>query len=97
MRRRADTGYLYAYEYYGVTPDIMASAKGIGGGFPLGACLATEKGRRDGYRHARVNLGGDPLAMASGTGGVRRHRRRRNSLTQVRRTGERLRSPRWSR
>ena len=39
----ARTGTLYAYEQYGITPDIMASAKGIGGGFPLGACLATEK------------------------------------------------------
>ena len=39
----ARTGQLYAYEHFGVTPDIMATAKGIGGGFPMGACLATEK------------------------------------------------------
>src|SRR5215218_231768 len=39
----ARTGTLYAHEQYGIVPDIMASAKGIGGGFPLGACLATEK------------------------------------------------------
>ena len=37
------TGKLFAYEWAGVTPDVMAVAKGIGGGFPLGACLATEK------------------------------------------------------
>ena len=36
------TGTLFAYEHMGVTPDIMPIAKGIGGGFPLGACLATD-------------------------------------------------------
>ena len=39
----ARTGTLYAHEQYSIAPDIMASAKGIGGGFPVGACLATEK------------------------------------------------------
>jgi acetylornithine/N-succinyldiaminopimelate aminotransferase len=42
----ARTGTLFAHEQYGITPDIMAIAKGIGGGFPLGACLATEKAAR---------------------------------------------------
>jgi acetylornithine/N-succinyldiaminopimelate aminotransferase len=37
------TGRLFAYEEAGITPDIMAVGKGIGGGFPLGACLATER------------------------------------------------------
>jgi acetylornithine/N-succinyldiaminopimelate aminotransferase len=40
------TGRLFAYEWSGVTPDIMAVAKGIGGGFPLGACLATAEAAR---------------------------------------------------
>jgi acetylornithine/N-succinyldiaminopimelate aminotransferase len=37
------TGRMWAHELYGITPDIMAVAKAIGGGFPLGACLATEE------------------------------------------------------
>jgi acetylornithine/N-succinyldiaminopimelate aminotransferase len=63
----ARTGYLYAYEYYGVTPDIMATAKGIGGGFPLGACLATEKAARGMvFGTHGSTYGGNPLAMAAG-------------------------------
>ena len=38
------TGRLFAHEWAGITPDIMATAKGLGGGFPVGACLATERG-----------------------------------------------------
>lgn len=61
------SGTLFAHEQAGVTPDIMAVAKGIGGGFPLGACLATE--------HAAAGMtagthgstyGGNPLACAVG-------------------------------
>ncbi len=62
------TGTLFAHEQIGVAPDIMGIAKGIGGGFPMGACLATE--------HAAAALtagthgstfGGNPLAMAVGS------------------------------
>ncbi len=61
------TGKLFAHEWAGIKPDIMAVAKGIGGGFPLGACLATEAaGRRHGGGHARFDLWGNPLAMAVG-------------------------------
>jgi acetylornithine/N-succinyldiaminopimelate aminotransferase len=61
------TGKFFAYEHAGITPDIMSVAKGIGGGFPLGACLAT--------REAAVGMtlathgstyGGNPLAMSIG-------------------------------
>ena len=63
----ARTGYLYAYEHYGVVPDIMASAKGIGGGFPLGACLASEKAAAGMVIGTHGSTyGGNPLAMAAG-------------------------------
>jgi len=61
------TGKLFAYEWSGVSPDIMALAKGIGGGFPLGACLATEEaasGMTAGTHG--TTYGGNPLAMAVG-------------------------------
>lgn len=61
------TGKFFAHELYGVKPDIMASAKGIGGGFPLGACLVTEeaaKGMVIGTHGS--TYGGNPLAMAAG-------------------------------
>ncbi|WP_113486047.1 aspartate aminotransferase family protein [Rhizobium cremeum] len=61
------TGKLFAYEWTGITPDIMAVAKGIGGGFPLGACLATEdaaSGMKAGTHGS--TYGGNPLAMAVG-------------------------------
>ncbi len=61
------TGKLFAHEWAGVTPDLMAIAKGIGGGFPMGACLATEeaaKGMTPGVHG--TTFGGNPLAMAVG-------------------------------
>ena len=61
------TGTFLAHEQYGVTPDIAAVAKGIGAGFPLGACLATEeaaKGMVIGTHGS--TYGGNPLAMAAG-------------------------------
>jgi len=61
------TGNLFAYERTGIAPDIMAIAKGIGGGFPLGACLATAeaaKGMTVGTHGS--TYGGNPLAVAVG-------------------------------
>jgi len=61
------TGDLFAYEHSGVTPDIMGIAKAIGGGFPVGACLATAdaaKGMTPGTHGS--TFGGNPLAMAVG-------------------------------
>jgi acetylornithine/N-succinyldiaminopimelate aminotransferase len=63
----ARTGTFFAHEQYGVTPDIMAVAKGIGGGFPLGACLATEEAARGMVAGTHGSTyGGNPLAMAVG-------------------------------
>ena len=61
------TGKLFAHEWAGVTPDIMAVAKGIGGGFPMGAFMATReaaKGMTAGTHGS--TYGGNPLAMAVG-------------------------------
>ena len=88
----ARTGYLYAYEYYGVEPDIMASAKGIGGGFPLGACLATEKAAAGMVIGTHGSTyGGNPFAMAAGQA-VFDVVANEEFLAHVRTMGERLRS-----
>jgi acetylornithine/N-succinyldiaminopimelate aminotransferase len=61
------TGDLFAYQHCGVTPDIMGVAKALGGGFPVGACLATAeaaKGMTAGTHGS--TFGGNPLAMAAG-------------------------------
>jgi acetylornithine/N-succinyldiaminopimelate aminotransferase len=59
------TGKLFAHEWAGVTPDVMAIAKGIGGGFPVGACLATEDAARGMVPGSHGSTyGGNPLAMA---------------------------------
>ena len=61
------TGRLFAHEWSGVTPDIMAVAKGIGGGFPMGACLATGEAASGMVAGTHGSTyGGNPLAMAVG-------------------------------
>ncbi len=61
------TGTFFAHEHYGVTPDVMSIAKGIGGGFPLGACLATERAALGMVVGSHGSTyGGNPLAMAVG-------------------------------
>ncbi len=88
----ARTGMMYAHEHYGVTPDILASAKGIGGGFPLGACLATEKAARGmTFGTHGSTYGGNPLAMAAG-GAVMDAVANEPFLAQVRDMGERIRA-----
>ncbi|GJE70985.1 aspartate aminotransferase family protein [Methylorubrum podarium] len=61
------TGRFFAHEWSGVTPDIMSAAKGIGGGFPLGVCLATAEAARGMTAGTHgTTFGGNPLAMAVG-------------------------------
>jgi acetylornithine/N-succinyldiaminopimelate aminotransferase len=88
----ARTGTLYAYEQYGIEPDIMATAKGIGGGFPMGACLATENaaGGMVVGTHGST-YGGNPLAMAAGQA-VLDVIANDEFLARVRQMGDRLRA-----
>ncbi|WP_170001926.1 aspartate aminotransferase family protein [Pseudopontixanthobacter vadosimaris] len=88
----ARTGRLYAHELYGITPDIMATAKGIGGGFPLGACLATEKAARGmTFGTHGSTYGGNPLAMAAGSAVIDAVANE-EFLASVREKGDRIRS-----
>ncbi|QDP20134.1 aspartate aminotransferase family protein [Sphingomonas xanthus] len=88
----ARTGKLYAYEHYGIEPDIVASAKGIGGGFPMGACLATEKAAAGMVIGTHGSTyGGNPFAMAAGQA-VFDVVANEEFLTRVRTMGERLRA-----
>ena len=61
------TGKLFATEWSGIEPDVLTTAKGLGGGFPVGACLATEEASE--FMSAGTHgstFGGNPLAMAAG-------------------------------
>ena len=88
----ARTGTLFFYEQLGLEPDIMAIAKGIGGGFPLGACLATEKAARGmGLGTHGSTYGGNPLAMAAGMA-VLDAVASEEFLAEVREKGERIRT-----
>lgn len=61
------TGRLFAHEWADITPDIMTTAKGLGGGFPVGACLTTsEVGAPMTPGSHGSTFGGNPLAMAVG-------------------------------
>ncbi|MCJ2007235.1 MULTISPECIES: aspartate aminotransferase family protein [unclassified Methylobacterium] len=61
------TGRLFAHEWSGIAPDIMSAAKGIGGGFPMGVCLATHEAARGMVAGSHgTTFGGNPLAMAVG-------------------------------
>lgn len=65
------TGKLFAHELAGITPDIMAVAKALGGGFPVGACLATENAARGMTVGTHGSTyGGNPLAMAVASAAV---------------------------
>jgi acetylornithine/N-succinyldiaminopimelate aminotransferase len=87
----ARSGTFYAYEQYGIEPDVLATAKGIAGGFPLGACLATEQAARGMVIGSHGSTyGGNPLAMAAGEA-VLDVVANEEFLTEVRAKSERLR------
>ncbi len=86
------TGTLFAHEQYGIAPDVMAVAKGIGGGFPVGACLATAHAARGMVAGTHGSTyGGNPLAMAA-CDAVLDIVAEPAFLEGVRATGERLRA-----
>ena len=88
----ARTGTMYAYEQFGIEPDVLATAKGIGGGFPMGACLATEKAARGmTFGTHGSTYGGNPLAMAAGEA-VLDAVGNEEFLAEVRSKGERVRT-----
>ncbi len=88
----ARTGTFYAYEQYGVEPDVLATAKGLGGGFPMGACLATEKAARGMvFGTHGSTYGGNPLAMAA-SNAVLDAVANDEFLAEVREKGERIRA-----
>lgn len=61
------TGKLFAYEWAGIAPDLLASAKGLGGGFPIGACLATAEAAKGMVAGVHgTTYGGNPLGTAVG-------------------------------
>jgi len=85
-------GTFYAYEQYGIEPDIMATAKGIGGGFPVGACLATEKAARGMvFGTHGSTYGGNPFAMAA-VGAILDVIPNEAFLAEVRAKGDRLKA-----
>jgi acetylornithine/N-succinyldiaminopimelate aminotransferase len=59
------TGHLYAYQGTGVVPDVLTSAKGLGGGFPVGAMMVKEEYAALGPGNHGSTFGGNPLAMAA--------------------------------
>lgn len=67
------TGYMYAYEAAGIKPDIVTTAKGLGGGLPLGACLLFEKTENVfGFGDHGTTFGGNPVACAGAVSIVER-------------------------
>ncbi len=59
------TGEMYAYMHYGITPDVVTTAKGLGGGLPIGACLMSEKVEKVlGHGDHGSTFGGNPVASA---------------------------------
>jgi len=83
------TGRLFAYEHFGVTPDVMTLAKGLGGGVPIGACLATDDVAKvfTPGSHAST-FGGNPLVCAAALAVLEAILEDQDLLSQCTRLGE---------
>ena len=83
------TGRLFAHEHFGITPDVMTLAKGLGGGVPIGACLATDEAARafTPGSHAST-FGGNPLVCAAALAVLDVILEDRDILGQCARSGE---------
>ena len=67
------TGEMYAYMNYGISPDVVSTAKGLGGGLPIGACLMSEKVEKVlGHGDHGSTFGGNPIACAGAVSVVER-------------------------
>jgi len=85
------TGMLYSYMHFGVTPDVVTTAKGLGGGLPLGACLLGEKVESVlGFGDHGSTFGGNPVACAGAVSIL--SRMDEDFLAQVREKSEMVRS-----
>lgn len=85
------TGYMYSYQAYGILPDIVTTAKGLGGGLPIGACMFFEKTADVfSYGDHGSTFGGNPVACAAGVNVV--GRLNRNLFLEVRAKGDYLRT-----
>jgi len=66
------TGKMFAYQHYGIKPDILTLAKGVGGGLPLGATIAKDKvAKLFGYGNHGSTFGGNPVSVAAGLAAVK--------------------------
>ena len=85
------TGQLYAYMNYGLSPDVVTTAKGLAGGLPMGACLMSEKvGAVLGYGDHGSTFGGNPVCAAAAVSVI--SRMDEAFLAEVREKGEYVRS-----
>ncbi len=85
------TGYMYAYQAYGISPDIVTTAKGLGGGLPIGACMLFDKSKAVfGFGDHGSTFGGNPVVCAGACSVIGRIDEK--LLSDVRKKGEYLMS-----
>ena len=85
------TGYMYAYQAYGISPDIVTTAKGLGGGLPIGACMLFDKCKAVfGFGDHGSTFGGNPVVCAGACSVISRIDEK--LLSDVRKKGEYLMS-----